>query len=547
LKRLLVARAFLALFAAAAALGGVEGTLRARWGAPPREETWAEFDDNYAHIEDHFFRLTLNRSWRPVYASSRRRAVPQEFPAWKKSGTFRVFVVGGSVAMAFGYDDPTRLRELFQKSLPGRSIEVIGCGMGGFDSYRDALIEREALEHEPDAIVVLSGNNEFFQPETASAWAYHLRNRLRRLWLFRWPQDSLVPTTPPVEPTLKERLAFFEENLNRMARRAREKHVPVIFCTLPVDIRDLPPLRSRPRWDSAGYSDAWSALDAGEDGRAKLKFERYVQEHPEDPFGHYWLAKLLDRKGLFAAAREHYLRALDLDDPGERCSRERNQAIRRAARDNGMITADLEKEFDLVADEHLPDARIFSDQVHWYREYYPLVSAVILRSIQAGVRSGNPLLPPAAAWDWRALDALGPEILRPSISPERRDGYGDESVYRAMTVAMQAKDAIDESAVSFFEREAARDPARLEFLAASPANLRPGLEAYPWFQPHGPRIAGNWDLIRVHVGETFRRRKDYAKALPYFDDVLRRRPGLELARVLRAKTAASLGRKRGAE
>ncbi|MFI5349977.1 MAG: tetratricopeptide repeat protein [Elusimicrobiota bacterium] len=541
------ARRALAFLAAIGLLVGAEAALRAKWGPPSKEPVWGEFGIYYEDIYKKFFRLTLSRSWEPVYVSNRERAVPQEFPALKETGAFRVFVVGGSVAMEFGYDDPTRLKEFFARSLPGRSIEVIGCGMGGYDSFRDALVQREVLDHRPDAIVLLSGNNEYYTPETTNAGLYRLKNRLRRLWLFRWPLDRLSPPRPALAPTLSERLASFEKNLTLMARRARERKVPMIFCTLPANIRDMPPLRSRPRWNSSGYLDAWNAFDAGDDRLASVEFERYVSAHPDDPSGHYWLAKLLDRRGLYSRAREHYSRAVDLDDPGERCSPARNDVIRRVARKNGMIVADLAKEFESVAEEGIPGGRIFADQVHWRQEYYPFVSSVILRSIDEAVRSGNPYLPPPVAWDWRWLDSLGPRLPRPPISRQMQDRYGDEAVYKGMTYAMLAPGTIEEGAISSFEREAARDPARLDFLTASIENLRPGLEAYPWFRVYEGQLEEGWTAIRVHVGETYRRRKDYGRALAYFDGVLRREPGLDLALLLKAKTLASMGRMREAK
>ena len=36
---------------------------------------------------------------------------------------------------------------------------MISCGMGGYDSYRDAMVQREILDYQPDAIVVMSGSN----------------------------------------------------------------------------------------------------------------------------------------------------------------------------------------------------------------------------------------------------------------------------------------------------------------------------------------------------------------------------------------------------
>jgi tetratricopeptide (TPR) repeat protein len=535
------ARWLLPMLAAIGLLLGAEVLLRGKLGALGPEPIWGEFDFYYSDINMKFFRLIRKPDGSRTYVTNRPRAEPQQFLAEKPKGVTRIFVVGGSVAIDYARDQ-NRIREFLRKAMPRRSFEVIGCGMGGYDSFRDAMIQEEVLGYSPDAIVLMSGNNEFFSPETMNPTFFKLARQLRRFWLFRAPVERWSRAHPAAPLTLQDRLAHFESNLRLMARRAKKQNVPMIFCTLPANIRDTPPLRSKPRYGAPGYLAASDAFEAGDDLLATRRLERYLRANPSDPFGHYWLAKSLDRGGFYSAAREHYLRALDLDDPGERCSPARNAVIRRVAREEGMIVADLEGTFDAASEHHLPDSRIFLDPVHWRGEYYPLVSWTIIRSLYDDVLKGGSFLSPASEWEWAWLGPEREKLLQPRISRESQDRYADTAIYKAMTFTLQAHGKLSEGALALFELAARRDPARLDELTESFDKVRPALETYPWLRPYEQQFKSSWPDIVVHVGEAYRRQKDYRKALSIFDAALRSEPGSDLLLLLRARTLWAMGR-----
>jgi tetratricopeptide (TPR) repeat protein len=538
LIRALPVLAMLGLFVAA------ETALRVRRGPPPLEPEWGNLDFYYSDIYKPFFKRTPGPSGEAVFVANRARSWPQEFPAEKAKGTVRIFVVGGSVAIPYGPPNDAQLIFLkyLGRTFPGKKFELIGCGMGGYDSYREALVQKEILDYQPDAVVLMSGNNEYFTPETASPALYHLTARLRKLWVFRLALDRMKSLRPVRAMTLQDRLAGFEANLRLMAERAREKKVPMIFCTLPANIRDAPPLRSPPPVDDRDYIDARAAFDDGDDLLAAREFAQYVSAHPEEPFGQYWLAKALDRRGLFTQAREHYLRALELDDPGERCSKARNEVIRRVAKETGMILADLDAEFDAVAEHELPDGRIFVDACHWRKEYYALTSWVILRSIADAARTGATPLLSSDRWEWGWYDSERARILKPAFSPEAAQAYGDSAVYKAMTYAAATNGNLSESAVALFEEAARRNPARLDVLAGSFELIQPALGKFPWLNDSVDRLRAHWPEISIHVGEAYRRQRNYAKALRYFDGVLRLGVSRDRPLLLKAMTLAAMGR-----
>ena len=546
-KKARILRLALPCLATIGLLIGAETALRVKRGPPPPDRVWPDFDFYYSDIYKKFFKLAADPSTGGrIYVTNRPRAAHQQFIAEKPLGLVRIFVVGGSVSIAYAGEARVRLLKFLSQAFPGRKFEVIGCGMGGYDSYRDSMVQKEILDYHPDAVVLMSGNNEYYEPETANPTLYHLTSRLRKLWVFRLALD-LQEQRHPYPTTLRDRLAIFEANLRLMAERAKQKNVPMIFCTLPANIRDTPPLRSLPPLGDTDYLAARAALDAGDDLAASQKFERYVHTHPDEPFGHYWLAKTLDRRKLYSEARKHYLLALDLDDPGARCSTARNEIIRRVAKETGMILADLDTAFNGIAEQRIPDGRIFVDGCHWRGEYYPLASWVILRSIYDSSRSGGMLLSPAGAWDWDWFETEKAEILKPTLGRKSLNAYGDEAVYKAMNTASWEYGRLSEGALALLERAVTRDPERLDYLAGSFEHLRPAFEKYMWLNDNANQMRERWSDISINVGEAYRRQRNFPKALAYFDGVLRREPGLDLALLLRAKTLASLGRLREAK
>jgi hypothetical protein len=96
--------------------------------------------------------------------SQRPRSRRSSFPKRKLPQTTRVFVLGGSVAAQYDSDEQRShdwtLRRVLETAFPGKRFEVIHCGMGGYDIYREDLIFQEILRYEPDIVVLLSGNNE---------------------------------------------------------------------------------------------------------------------------------------------------------------------------------------------------------------------------------------------------------------------------------------------------------------------------------------------------------------------------------------------------
>ena len=546
---------------------------RRKW--PPRDsvvDSTSEFDYFHLQIHDDFFKLERRFGLIPYrYRTQRERSGLQFFSFWKRPGTVRVFVIGGSVAMGFSAHEDSRLNEFLKRALPGRNFEIVGCGMGGYDSYRDGLVEEEALRHSPDLIVVLSGNNEYAQALRVDPTLFRLNRALRKSRLYQKIQDSYQSGMKEAPWSLEDRLRSFEDNLGLMIARARRRKVPMVFCTLPVNIRDIPPTFSRPPTDDAGYFRARAALDRGQYRKAAHGFTAYLSARPKDPFGYYLLGKALDLSGAGGPARRAYLKAVDWDDPGNRCSPRRNAIIRGLAREDGVAVADVDAVFARLVPDGLTDARLFKDGVHWYDEYYPLVSLAIVKAVAEHDRThADAMLAPAGEWnrwwDPRFEDELShpamseerrtrygnrwwdlrfeDELSHPVMSEERRTRYADEVFIMAVSQVFKSDEfGFTECAVASFEMAERLRGGILKRFLASPEWLQARSEANPWLEHIRKRLKKEWPHVLMHAGEACRRMGRRDEARVYLDESVRLAPNYAYARLFRGMLYLSLGKK----
>src|SRR5207302_6206041 len=77
----------------------------------------------------------------------------------KPAGRFRVVFIGDSLTLGWGVgDDETfaaRLEQLLKKNFPGRDLDVVNLGVGGYDTRQEVvLLKRNIARLEPDLVLV---------------------------------------------------------------------------------------------------------------------------------------------------------------------------------------------------------------------------------------------------------------------------------------------------------------------------------------------------------------------------------------------------------
>jgi lysophospholipase L1-like esterase len=295
------------------------------------------------------------------------------FRSQKQPGTFRVFVQGESSAAGFPYGLGAALAgvldQRLERAFPEREIEVISTAMAAVNSYALVDFADEIIAHEPDAVVVYVGHNEFLGilgvgssmrlAATPGLTRMFLAARDLRLFQLmarayaRWRPDSSAPT-PAAGDSLMARVAGersialnsetyrrgirqFEDNLDRLLARYQSADVPVFIGTLVSNERDQPPL----------------AILAGAEGDAAGAAKTA-----------YHAAQDAEGAGQHAAAREGYAWARDLDPLRFRAPAAFNDIVRRVADAHHATVVDVHASFTGASEHGLIGGRLLLEHVH---------------------------------------------------------------------------------------------------------------------------------------------------------------------------------------
>jgi tetratricopeptide (TPR) repeat protein len=322
----------------------------------------------------------------------------QSFSATKKSGTRRVFCLGGSTTYGRPYSDATSfcgwLRAFLPEGTGGAPWEVINAGGISYASYRVAALAQELARQQPDYFIVYTGHNEFLEERTYA----ELRDRnpaLKRM-------DSLLRSTridaalrgvlksdpDPAQPVLQaevsavldgsvgpsayERddllrdrvLEHYRFNLERIIRIARRAGAEPLLIVPASNLRGCSPFRSTPSLpdndpDRAAWRDsmqtARAALEAGDSLGAQRAFSQAVALDPRHAESQYGLGQSLLSLGDGSGAEAHLRRARDEDVCPLRALSPMAKIVREVADREQVPVVDFEA---------VLEARVMSEQGH---------------------------------------------------------------------------------------------------------------------------------------------------------------------------------------
>lgn len=305
------------------------------------------------------------------------------FRRQKQPGTFRVFVQGESSAAGFPYGLGASLAgvldQRLERTYPDREIEVISTAMAAVNSYALVDFADEIIAHEPDAVLVYVGHNEYLGilgvgsamrlAATPGLTRTFLAARDLRLFQLmshayaRW-RNGGGPTAPAAGDSLMARVAGersipldsqtyrrgvqqFETNLGRLLAKYRAAGVPVFVGTLVSNERDQPPL----------------AILAGAQGDAAGAAKTA-----------YHAAQDAESAGQFGAAGEGYAWARDLDPLRFRAPAAFSDVVRRVAAAQGATVVDVHAAFAGASEHGLIGERLLLEHVHPNLDGYFLVA-----------------------------------------------------------------------------------------------------------------------------------------------------------------------------
>lgn len=272
---------------------------------------------------------------------------PRTFKIPRPKGVYRIVVVGGSSVAGFPYAFelamPRQLQLVLNGQSPDRQFEVLNAGITAINSFSEVDVVRQAIDCDPDLIVVHSGHNEFYGPgglaSTASRFSpkfYPLLQRLRRQRVFqlgasliRRPANTHLLETLPADKSipLDSRMVVrveecYQVNLQNAVNVAGKAGVPILLTTVPSNLRDLSPMQSIPRRDLTDQqkleqAERWKkasrhlSYQEFEPALSALRAARQLE--PANAILAYREAQCLEMLERNDEAAEAYVLACDLD------------------------------------------------------------------------------------------------------------------------------------------------------------------------------------------------------------------------------------------
>jgi tetratricopeptide (TPR) repeat protein len=344
-------------------------------------------------------------AWRFFPPTIARAVNAFTFGAEKSPQTYRIFVVGASAAAGIPEGDYTfgrMLEVMLGRQYPQCDFEVINTAMPAINSHVVREIVSDCRRFQPDLFVVYLGNNEvvgpygagtIFAPLSSSTALIRLGIAAKGTKLGQLIGNLLASAggAPVVwlgmemfleqqvrasDPALQTVYDHYRQNLEDIRRMALSSGAQVIFCTVPVNLKDNPPFASLHRADlaeaeSRQWSDFYeSGVAAQTDGRygeavtCYLDAARIDDRHADL---HFRLGSCLWAIGRYDEARERYVLARELDTLRFRADARINEIVREvAAKPNGDGTylVDAEKAFGENSPHGTPGEELFYEHVH---------------------------------------------------------------------------------------------------------------------------------------------------------------------------------------
>lgn len=328
---------------------------------------------------------------------------PYMIPTSKPAGTYRIFVMGESVA--WGDPDPTYgfaryLEVMLRERFPQVKFEVINTSITAINSHALLPMTRELAQYQPDLFVIYTGSTEVvgpfgpgtvFTPLDLSLPAIRARiffnsTRLGQLvekaggagqkdgqeWRgMEMFQDLQVRAdSPQMKPVYEN----FRVNMRDIIAVARRAGAQVVISTIGTNLKDCAPFASQHRegirpdelrsWDDLVQRGA-ALENAGTQAEALKRYLAAAEIDPQYAELQFRIARCLWALGDFAGAKERFVRAQALDTLRFRADSKINEIIRALpGTDPGVGVVDAAAVFAGESEHGIPGSELFYEHVH---------------------------------------------------------------------------------------------------------------------------------------------------------------------------------------
>lgn len=328
---------------------------------------------------------------------------PYVIPATKAPGTYRIFVMGESVA--WGDPDPTYgfaryLEVMLRQRFPQTNFEVINASITAINSHALLPMTKELAQYQPDLFIIYTGSTEVvgpfgpgtvFTPLDLSLPAIRARiffNSTRLGQLVEKAHGSSQKNAPEWRgmemfqdlqvradsPQMKPVYENFAANMRDIVAAARRSGAQVVISTVGTNLKDCAPFASQHRqgirpdelrsWDDLVQRGA--AMEAAGSQAEALKLYLAAAEiDPQYAELQFRIARSLWAQGNFAEAKERFVRAQDLDTLRFRADGRINEIIRALPEtDSGVHLVDAAAAFANESEHGVPGGELFYEHVH---------------------------------------------------------------------------------------------------------------------------------------------------------------------------------------
>lgn len=328
---------------------------------------------------------------------------PYAIPATKPPGTYRIFVMGESVA--WGDPDPTYgfaryLEVMLRARFPQTNFEVINTSITAINSHALLPMTRELAQYQPDLFLIYTGSTEVVGPfgpgtvftpldlslpairariffnstrlgqlvESVSGTSQKDAQQWRGMEMF---QDLQVHAdSPQIKPVYEN----FRANMRDIIAVARRSGAQVLISTVGTNLKDCAPFASQHRqgirpdelrsWDD--LVQRGTALEsAGSHNEALKLYLAAAEIDPQYAELQFRIARSQWALGNFAEAKNRFVRAQDLDTLRFRADSKINEIIRALpSADSGVHLVDAAAVFADESAHGVPGGELFYEHVH---------------------------------------------------------------------------------------------------------------------------------------------------------------------------------------
>jgi len=352
---------------------------------------------------------------------------PYAIPATKRPGTYRIFILGESVA--WGDPDPSYgfgryLEVMLRQSYPQTKFEVINASITALNSHAFLPMVEELSHYQPDLFVIYTGNTEVvgpFGPGTVlTPWDLSLPAIRTRIFLNSTRLGQIVGklTSPSPRnssewrgmemfldrlvradsPQMRPVYENFAANLRDIVAVARRSGAQVVVSTVATNLKDCAPFASLHRegiredelrsWEGLAKRGA-DLESAGSYAEALKLYLSAADIDPQYAELQFRIARCLWALGDFAGAKERFVRAQDLDTLRFRADSKLNEVIRGLAGSGpGVGVVDAAAVLAGESPHEVLGSELFYEHVHMNPSGTYLLARALFRQVDSMLPAG---------------------------------------------------------------------------------------------------------------------------------------------------------------